>query len=270
MKKRTNPNTSILLTAIAAALLAGANEWAAYGSVILEHTGANNPTTEGFSEYGSGGVTGGSAAGGAWRSTDDSGSGIQIYGFGNLAFSEPINDFMTAAEITQMQQDGWVYEITLDIVSYDGNLDDRGVYTTFTVDNGNGNRRYDVHFDNDNDDFQVDWNPIFQGNTADVTVSGAGFHTVTFTNGGGGNDDVNVLINGVGVGSFSPDADASTLTFGSVSSHRLATADYSLVRFSVVPEPSTLALIGVSGLILRALQRRRMTVEGDLISEDIV
>jgi len=248
-----------LTLAAAAVLFAGS---AAHAAVIISHSGANDPATEGFTF----------AQGSNWNGTSQAVSNDPIGGLDAWEISDSTTgssgDFASfdsgslgAAVDNAANNDGWVLRtrarvlgssgLATGFVQY-GNPTFSGRHSLDLGVDTNGNAVVTVNFDN------ADGGASYNTNTTgyvlyelvrDPTEDTA--HVVDlFVNGAEVLSDISVA------GAF----DIDTVRFGDNTSGNIGGANYNLVEFQtgtkLIPEPASVALLGLGGMMLLSRRRR--------------
>jgi hypothetical protein len=245
------------------------------GMILFEHSGNADPTTEGWSVGGGGGP--GQVVG---PLTNDAGSGLDAWFvndtssalFSNIAYFQT----PTAAQNSQASALGWSLKTTIRIPN--ASETDAGAPLVLYRD---GSISWGMFFGSDADGdptvFLHDGggaHPNFTGPRFTLQGAGSTYHTYELVydpSAGSADlffDGVERLSGFVGYALA-----ASSVSFGSGSSADTGQGNFNQVQFEVntnaVPEPSSIALLGMGGLMLCGFsrrQRRRRRSPGDAVS----
>lgn len=239
---------------------------------LFQHLGASDPTTEGWTAVGAGGVTTGPVLNDlgtgldAWSTDDDLtvASGFNSRGYTGTP---------SAGDLADMASFGWTLSGRLRVVDADvvsaNPVSTFGAAITMSVDDGMDLYSFQFGIDGSGNALvkaptgtfiASNGHPI--GTGPQFTATGSGYHlyTVVFDPVAGNVDlfidGIEVLSNHEGLASSSP-----TVFFGAGDSQATGHANWNEVTFSIVPEPST-ALLTASGLLALAQARRRRLVVG--------
>jgi hypothetical protein len=223
------------------ALWAAVSPWAG-AQMIIQHSGSNNPTTEGFT-LGNGATLlkfptndNGTLA---WTTIDTNTTENFIY-FKNFS-------------ATQQAQLAKSWRVIWNAKAIDAPAPRSWEVGMFTTNDTGNTRRYSAFFERSGSDMIVD---LFTGPLLTVPGKGDGFHTWEFRRTNSGSDVVEFWVDNMLLTNFSgaPDSGAR-IEWGSLVSARTSHVEWGLV-YVEVPEPSSLLLLGVATAI-GFLSRRR-------------
>jgi Vibrio cholerae sialidase, lectin insertion/PEP-CTERM motif len=233
-----------------------------FAGIIFSHNGASDPTTEGWSVGGTGGV--GVSVGGI---TNDASSGLDAWFVDDTSSGPDSNQSyyqtLSSTQATQAGTYGWSYSSTLRIP----NASETPNASPF-INYVDGSRDWRMHFGSeaDGDPFILLWDGgivsgVFTGDKYTLQGAGTTYHTyeLVFDPTAGTAD---LFVDGSEVLSdyagFSTSG-ANNFSWGAGSSADTGRGNFNSVTFSVnpVPEPSSLALLSLGGLTLVGYGRRR-------------
>lgn len=223
-------------------------------SIVVQHLGANDPATEGWSFVGGGSLV---TVGGL---TDDAGSGLDAWYINDASDDNSGNEYglylnpFTTVQKTDLLANDWIATAKIRI----GQTNDfPGGAVFFDVNLGDGNRRFYVYIGTEAGG-DPNWT-IDSGATVNtINGLGTGYHTYQFKYTASTQTvdflvDGNLAINDWG-GHDGNNGDGR-MAFGSGSGGDTGQGNYNLVNL-VVPEPSSLGLLaGASMLMMRRIRR---------------
>ncbi len=219
-------------------------------TVLFEHSGSNNPTTEGWTHnVGAGGGTSSGAAGNAWYVEDAS-----VAGGSWESYSQTAN----STQVADASVNGWTLSTTL--LMANGST---GVFNSIFAQYVDGTNAWTMWFD-----IASDGDPIISIGHADpeqafgsyTVEGGAGsYHTYSLLY-----DPVlsstDVYVDGIEqISDFTGRSQTDTyVAWGAGASNGTGRADFSSVQFSVVPEPisTTLFIVGGATLGFRRFRKK--------------
>jgi len=231
------------------ALLTHLTNAPAAAATIFSHSGSANPTTEGWSEIGA------QIGIGKGPVIDDNGTGLDAWFIsdsstaGNSLLHYTI--YPSLAQVTEAAANGWTYSARLRMV--EGTT---GIYDGMFIDYGDGTTIYLLTFDRASD--------------GDPIVVADGFASYTLEGAGDGSyhqyemiydpiaSNVDIFVDGVErISNYTGTASTTTrVAWGAAGSNATGQGNYSSVQFSVVPEPSSTAML-IGGIAMLAALRCR-------------
>ncbi|MFA9478863.1 PEP-CTERM sorting domain-containing protein [Phycisphaerales bacterium AB-hyl4] len=237
------------VTGMAMAMVLTAGQATAFGAVIHEHIGDENPVNEGFTMSSTGGV----AAGEAVAVTVDGVDAWRIRKTSTTAGTRTYNAPLTEEQRSEAFAEGFIIRANVRVHGNNNNL--TGSPTVdFIATTG---QRYAISFGNntaDNNKVIVSVN----GTNYDTGLSDAVFalyelkyNPVT--------EDANLYINGdLALSDLAPTTlmGFNRFHFGLNSSGAAGAGDFNLVQFEIIPEPASIALLGLGSLLL--MRRKRL------------
>ena len=217
----------------------------ASAGMIVQHSGATNPTTEGFTLYGDSGQ--GSAL------TPDSGYGINAWA--TLDNTSSVC-YYQHSPTSQEQQDaadlGYTVTAKMRIVEANKPLDETALLY-IRLNSG----RFVMKFETDAQAIPTLYLYNGSGDWAQYTLSSAGYHTYSIKF-DGATDTADLLVDGAAVlTGLSPNIDVGEekVFFGNSEGKSTGyQTNWASYEFSIVPEPVTMSLLVVGGL---AMLRRK-------------
>ncbi|MBN1555183.1 MAG: PEP-CTERM sorting domain-containing protein [Phycisphaerae bacterium] len=234
-------------------ILLGCLLWAgaSYGGMIVQHVGATDPTTEGWTLNGN--------AGQASALTPDPGYGVNAWATDDTMASTCRYDYVpSSTEASDALTLGYTFSATLRLPDADMPLNDAAVMYIKLSDGTNG-QRYVIRFETDSNaiptlhiyDSRHSWGTSY-------ALSSGGYHTYSLVH-DGSTGKADLLVDGtVVMDDISPDLDdpESKVIFGNDSGGSTGfQSNWAAAEFSIVPEPATLSLL-LSGGGLALLRRR--------------
>ncbi len=230
----------------------------AWAAVVVQHTGLNDPGTEGWSSSAAvppTGVTVGPLADDdgsgldAWQIADNTGGGRYYY------FQSPSSSEASTAMLT-----GWRLDVRLRVPD-SGDTPD-GSYINFSEPGTSGARDYFLDFGSDaNGHLLID----LEGQPT-VEVGSGGYHLVSMLYDPASPGVVDVYVDGVlaatdysGRGKPSVFGTSSLIRFGAVSTPGVGTVNYNWLQMTTIPEPSSAAvfvLLSAAGGMVAGWRRR--------------
>lgn len=220
-----------------------------YGAMVVQHVGATDPTTEGWTLNGNGAQ--------ASALTPDAGYGVNAWATADTLNSECSYQFTpTAQQTSDALTLGYTLSATLRLP--DANMGMGDIGNLYVKLNGN---RYVVLFSTDANAIPTlyVWNSAHSYVNTSYTLSSAGYHTYSLVH-DGATGKADLLVDGaVVMDDMSPDIDdvSDKVIFGNGSSAASGRqSNWSAVEFSIVPEPATMVVLTLGGLF-SVLRRRR-------------
>ncbi len=222
-----------------------------HAAVIIDHTGAADPTTEGWAQTSGGGTSAtalspdGATGFDAWQTSDTSSSAGSVRFYAHT---------LAPSELTDATTLGWRMSATLRLPTADQSVDE-GVSFDFGV----TNQIYRVIFGTSAGGDTI----VAPGRTADnptqTTITGLDYHTYSLTY-DPNTDKVAFAIDGVvedaDVSAFTPNIPGNgRARFGALGSGSTGVGNWHSVTFEIIPEPASMALMALGACAMLRRQR---------------
>jgi hypothetical protein len=234
----------------------------ANGAVIFDHIDDNDPSTEGFTNFGTAGTPVTSGGTDAWQ-INGAGTSSGFF-YTDDGYSGSVNSVLTPAEEASMDLHGWTASWNVEVVNNSLTSTPRGVEGNLFVDNAGHVQRYSLRFGRSADGGGTN----ATGNAFQISLNGAapftfdgqgtGFHLIRLVT-TGSTDTAKLYFDNTEVTTWSGVADAGGNYYaGDVNASPNSISNWNLVRFEInepIPEPMSVSLTLLGAALLVARRR---------------